>query len=192
MKLNLGCGRNILPFEDGWINADVNPSKPLEVEYVNLERPPFHWESDSFEEILLSHVIEHIRGTLPMMDELYRVAKPGCKLVVRCPYGSSDDAWEDPTHVRPYFLGSFYPFAQTYYWRADYGYRGDWQVKKITLAIRKDLVDQLNKNEAQVMQFVMLQRNIVREMVAELVAVKPARAQKKELWEQPEIKLMAV
>jgi SAM-dependent methyltransferase len=190
MKLNLGCGKNIL---DGWVNADrpVDGHIPDGTIAIDLEKH-LPWKTDTADEMLLSHVIEHIPNTLHMMEELWRVGKPGCKLTIRCPYGSSDDAWEDPTHVRPYFIGSFYPFAQTYYWRADYGFRGDWQVKKIILAVRKQLVEQAKRSEEQVMQWVMMHRNIVTEMVAELVAVKPARAQKRELQEAPEIKLMAV
>jgi hypothetical protein len=44
-----------------------------------------------------------------LMQELHRIAKPNGKLVIRCPHGASDDAWEDPTHVRAFFARSFGP-----------------------------------------------------------------------------------
>jgi SAM-dependent methyltransferase len=68
-----------------------------------------------------------------LMQELHRIAKPNGKLVIRCPHGASDDAWEDPTHVRAFFARSFGYFSQPFYWLADYGYRGDWQPAKIVL-----------------------------------------------------------
>ena len=65
------------------------------------------------------------------MQELWRIAKPNAKMVIRVPHGASDDAWEDPTHVRAYFSNSFGYYSQPYYWRADYGYRGDWLHEKL-------------------------------------------------------------
>src|SRR5215831_340537 len=125
-RLNVGCGRHIIP---GWINLDSQPFPGIDV-IVDLERcaeVPLPIDDNSIDEFLLSHLIEHIRAPLPLMQELHRVARPEAKAIIRVPYGSSDDAWEDQTHVRAYFLQSFGYFSQPYYWRADYGYRGDWQ-----------------------------------------------------------------
>jgi hypothetical protein len=129
--------------------------------------------------MLMSHVIEHITNVLPMMEELYRVAKPDAELVIRCPYGSSDDADEDPTHVRRMFHGSFLAFSQPYYWRADYGYRGDWVVGDIQLLVPHEL----HKGAGAKAMFDRIQhrRNQVVEMVAVLRAVKPQRSQERSL-----------
>jgi len=66
MKLNLGCGGNILP---GWQNhdADVDITKPL----------PF--PNDSAEIIFAEHVCEHVTGPqfLWFLDECRRVLKVG-------------------------------------------------------------------------------------------------------------------
>ena len=82
-----------------------------------------------------------------MMQELFRIAQPDGKMIIRVPYGSSDDAYEDPTHIRQYFIGSFGYYSQPYYWRADYGYRGDWQAKNITLVVGKRFVEGNNVNQ---------------------------------------------
>lgn len=37
------------------------------------------------------------------MEELHRIAKQDAIFTCRVPYGSSDDAYEDPTHVRQFF-----------------------------------------------------------------------------------------
>ena len=80
-------------------------------------------------------MLEHLRDALGFMQELHRIAKPGAVPTIRVPYGSSDDADEDPTHVRRLFLYSFSYFSQRGYWYADYGYRGDWETDNIVLTV---------------------------------------------------------
>jgi SAM-dependent methyltransferase len=170
-RLNLGCGRNPL---EGWINLDSARLPGIDV-VADLERcanTPLPFDDDSIDEFLMSHVLEHIRAPLPLMQELWRIAKPTGRLTIRAPYGHSDDAWTDPTHVRPYFIHSFGFFSQPLYWRADYGYRGDWKTNRIVLFLDPR---ERNTPPQQVMDKVMSLRNVVKEMVAELTAVKPAR-----------------
>lgn len=124
--------------------------------------------------MLLSHVLEHVNDSLGLMQELHRIAKPGCVAVVRCPYGSSDDADEDPTHRRRYYVGSFGYFSQPYYWRADYGYRGDWEPRRILLRVHQD--GNAGLSPQAILRRVNEARNVVAEMVVDLVAVKPIRA----------------
>jgi len=160
----------------GWVNLDIAALPGVDV-VADIERcaeAGLPFAADAFDGFLMSHVVEHIRNVLPLMTELHRIARPGASLMIRVPFGGSDDAWEDPTHVRPYFLNSFGYFSQPFYWRADYGYRGDWQPERITLRIAAALVDGLTPQA--VMEKVQTGRNVVREMVAELVAVKPVRA----------------
>ena len=188
-RLHLGCGRNILP---GWVNLDLLPGAGVDVA-ADLDRcgeTPLPFATDTFDEFLASHLFEHLRNPLPFMQELHRVAKPGATAVFRTPYGSSDEAYEDPTHVRLCFLNTFGYFSQPFYWRADYGYRGDWRTVKTQLLVSKDRYD--GQSPAQILQDVMQLRNIVREMIVELVAVKPARAPLRELQTSPEIQLVLV
>ena len=96
MKLNFGCGDHIL---DGWVNADRFSEPPcLELGAVPIK--PYElslpWDDDTFDQVLLAHVIEHIpldgdltaadqkaRGFSPtitvqqVLAELHRVTKPG-------------------------------------------------------------------------------------------------------------------
>ncbi len=184
IRLNVGCGRNSLP---GWVNMDciALPGVDIVADLEHCDKNPLPFEDDSVDEFLLQHVIEHIRAPLPLMQELHRVAKPNALAVIRTPYGSSDDAWEDPTHVRAYFIGSFGYFSQPFYWRADYGFRGDWQPVRIILRIPYRLVEGLNSTE--ILQVVHRDRNVVQEMQAELRAIKPIRAHLRELQQYPEI-----
>jgi SAM-dependent methyltransferase len=177
-RLHLGCGRTIL---DGWVNLDRAPAAGVDV-VADLDRcadVPLPFPADTFDEFLASHVFEHLAHPLPLMQELHRIARPGAKAVFRVPYGSSDDAYEDPTHVRQCFLQTFNYFARPFYWRADYGYRGDWQTQVIELFVSRARYTGWTAD--QIMNDVAGLRNVVREMVVELVAVKPARAPRREL-----------
>ena len=183
-KLNIGCGRNILK---DWVNVDSAPLPGVDIvrdlETCDGSRLFYEIPDNSVDEILCSHVLEHIRNLLPLVEELWRVAAPGAIMTVRVPYGSSDDAWEDPTHVRAFFLQSLSYFSQPYYWRADYNFKGDWQPERITL------FPQVARwgTASHFFQAVNERRNVVREMVATLRAVKPIREPLRELQVVPEL-----
>jgi len=183
-NLHLGCGRDII---EGWINLDLVPGEGVDI-VVNLddcEHTPLPLEDNSIDRFLGSHLLEHIKNPLPMMDELYRVAKPDAELVFKLPYGSSDDAFEDPTHVRQYFVNSFMYFAQPTYWRADYGYRGDWQ--PISIIIDVDGNKFGDKSEQELLELLHTQRNTATQGTVLLKAIKPAREQRRELMAQPSV-----
>jgi len=172
-RLHLGCGSDI---RQGWINLDARRLPGVDV-VADLDRcrdTPLPFPSDSIEEFLASHVLEHLRDPLGFMQELHRIAKGGASAVFRVPYGSSDDADEDPTHVRRLFLHSFYYFSQLGYTHADYGYRGDWDTESIVLTV--DATRHAGKTFEQLHEELRTQRNVVLEMIATLKAVKPARA----------------
>jgi ubiquinone/menaquinone biosynthesis C-methylase UbiE len=186
LRLNVGCGRNIVP---GWVNIDLVPNPGVDISF-DLERcgeVQLPFEDNSVAEISLSHLIEHIENTLPLMQELYRVAAPNCLCIIRVPHGSSDDAWTDPTHLRPYFPGSFGYFCQPHYWRADYGYRGDWQPEEVLLMVKKETARGMDG--PQLIRAVKHERNVVVEIVAHMRAIKPAREPLRELQVPPEIKV---
>lgn len=185
LRLNLGCGRNII---EGWINIDWAklPGIDIVADLNQCATQPLPFADDQVDEMLLSHVIEHLPNTLPLMQELHRIAKPGARAWVRVPHGGSDDAWEDPTHVRAYFVGSFGYFSQPYYWRADYGYRGDWQPLNITLRVPEKF---RGVPHDELMDRIYNGRNMVNEIVAELEAIKPLREPKRELQVPPNLSI---
>jgi SAM-dependent methyltransferase len=180
--LHLGCGHEIIP---GWINldlsSDVGADVVFDLDSCGPSRLPI--ENDSIDGFFMCHVFEHIERTLPMMQELYRVAKPDARFIIRLPHGATDDAFEDPTHRRAYFPNSFVYFAQPAYSRADYNYLGDWRVARVKLVVGSDLLS--SESEQSILQRVARERNIVREMIVELRAVKPARPRELRLLEWP-------
>ncbi len=187
IKLHLGCGKDILP---GWINLDsvALPGVDVVADLDNCATTPLPFANDSINEFYASHLLEHIKNPLSLMQELYRIAAPGASAKFQVPYGSSDDAYEDPTHVRPYFLNSFGYFSQPMYWRADYLYKGDWQPEKITLFVSSAKYQ--SRTAEEIMKEVNYNRNVVLEMHAELKAIKPARPSKKELQIAPKLAIV--
>lgn len=183
-KLNLGCGRDTL---NGWINLDCVKIEGVDViaDLDDCANTPLPFADNSIGEFLASHLIEHIRNPLPLMQELHRIAKHDAKAVFRCPYGSSDDAFEDPTHVRQYFINSFLYFSQPCYWRADYGYRGDWQPEHLELVLDGKLYRE--KTRQQIFEDIYSRRNVVIEMIVEIKAIKPIRQPLKALQVHPRI-----
>ena len=100
MRLNLGCGNRKI---NDWVNVDkvatCNPDK-----IVNLEELPWPWPDNSVDEILLSHVLEHLGAAtdvyLGIIKELYRVCRDGALINIRVPHPRHDSFLNDPTHVR--------------------------------------------------------------------------------------------
>lgn len=186
-RLNVGCGRNI---QEGFVNIDSSalPGVDIVCDLEGVRNAPIDLPDETVEFFMLSHVIEHIQDSLGLMQELWRLATPAAVAIIRVPHGASDDAWEDPTHIRPYFHGSFGYFSQPYYWRADYGYRGDWQPKKIILYV--DKVRCAGMSEQQIVESVNSRRNFVKEMVCELYAIKPIRSPQRELQISPDVEII--
>lgn len=171
-RLHLGCGKDI---REGWINLDISPLPGVAVvaDLDDCRNTPLPFADGAIDEFHASHVIEHLRNPLPFMQELHRIASAGARAVFRVPYGSSDDADADPTHVRRYFTNSFHFFSQLAYKEKDYGYRGDWEIENIALAVPADRY--AGVSDEQLFEDICSRRNVVLEMVATLKAVKPAR-----------------
>lgn len=165
IKLNVGCGRMI---HDDWTNIDIQHLPGVDIVCDVEKEIPL--PDDHADVIVASHLIEHLHNPLDFMAELHRVAKPGARAYFYCPYGSSDDADEDPTHVRRMFKGSWSYFGQPMYSRASYGYSGDWQTKRIILQTELS-TGFLPKTE----ELIKSQRNVVIQMIALLECVKPIR-----------------
>lgn len=184
LRLHLGCGRTILP---NWKNIDSVklPGVDLVADLNACRTTRLPFEDDSVDEFYMSHVIEHIPDTLGLMQELHRIAKPGAVITARTPYGSSDDAWEDPTHVRAMFIQSWGYFGQPFYWNKSYDFTADWQAETLSLVVD----EQRNKGMGpqEILKRVFAERNVVREMIVTLRCVKPIREPRKELQVLPKI-----
>ena len=101
MKLNLGSGSKIL---EGYTNVDKYDYYKPDVVH-DLEIFPYPFKDNSVDEILLSHVLEHIGQSpdifLGIVKEFYRICRNNSIIKIIVPHPRHDDFMADPTHVRP-------------------------------------------------------------------------------------------
>src|ERR1700761_761055 len=100
LKLNIGCGLNKQP---GYLNLDKSgAAKPDQV--MDAEAFPWPFADGSVDEVLFNHSLEHMGADadvfLKLMQELYRVCRPGAVVQINVPHPRHDDFINDPTHVR--------------------------------------------------------------------------------------------
>jgi predicted SAM-dependent methyltransferase len=103
MKLNLGCGKEILP---GWINTDKFPMSK-KIKKVDVTKLPLPFKDNQFSFIKMGNILEHlpIPTQLGLFDELRRISKPGGKIWIRVPFGSHWTRRID--HYRGYTYATF-------------------------------------------------------------------------------------
>jgi hypothetical protein len=187
MRLNLGCGTRKI---EGWVNSDKAPEcNPDQV--VDLEKLPWPWPDDSAEEVMLSHVLEHIGGTsdgyLGIIKELYRVCRDGATVHVVVPHPRHDHFLTDPTHVRPILPESFVMFSQATNrrWIAMKAantplaiYLGvDFEVKSVKPTVEEAWLKKLEKGEitaAELAHAARTYNNVIRQVHVVMQVIKPA------------------
>ena len=136
--LDIGCGKNKLP---GATGMDRVALPGVDVVH-DIERVPWPFPENEFDVAHASHVLEHVREFLAVMEQIHRVLKPSGRLVVKVPYYRHETAFRDPTHYRFFTERSFEYFVPVtdegstpfdYYTSArfrvefdGYGYLGFW------------------------------------------------------------------
>jgi len=106
VKLNLGSSDAVL---EGFINVDVVAAPGVEV--VDLTKL-WPWADSSVDYVRASHVIEHLPDKIFIMNELWRVLKPGSRVDIAVPTTDGPGAWQDPTHVSFWNRRSFLYFEE--------------------------------------------------------------------------------
>jgi 2-polyprenyl-3-methyl-5-hydroxy-6-metoxy-1,4-benzoquinol methylase len=106
--LDVGCGMAKAP---GTVGLDVNPRSSADVIH-DLNRFPYPFAENEFDEILCKDVLEHVEDFVRTVEELYRICKPGGKLIVSAPFMSSVNFFSDPTHKRAFTSQSFDYFIE--------------------------------------------------------------------------------
>ena len=86
--------------------SEVNPTV-----VHNLFQFPWPLEDSSYDIIYASHIMEHMKDNIEFMEEIYRIAKPNAKVIIRVPHFSGRSAWCDPTHLRAYSYYQFYYYS---------------------------------------------------------------------------------
>lgn len=106
MKLHIGCGED---YKGGFVNLDNNLRVKADV-YADLDkRLPF--ESNTFDYVLADSVIEHVKETFKIMEEIWRVCKPGATIIIHVPHYSGMFGRKYIGHYHEFGIGSFDCFS---------------------------------------------------------------------------------
>jgi SAM-dependent methyltransferase len=108
---DLGCGGRKAP---GAFGVDGTPLPGVDLVHDLLARP-YPLPEATADRVELNHVLEHFADPLPVMEEVWRIARPGGTVAIRTPHCSGPLAWKDPTHRRAFTSESFHYFGENGY-----------------------------------------------------------------------------
>ena len=83
-RLNLGCENE---YKEGWVNLDFDKNTKADI-YHDLNKYPYPFEKDAFDEVLASMILEHLDNPLKSIKELYKISKHKCKIYISVPYAN--------------------------------------------------------------------------------------------------------
>jgi SAM-dependent methyltransferase len=106
-KLHLGCGKII---KKGYINLDVKKLPGVDIVH-DLTKFPYPFEDNSLDLIEMHHVLEHLEKPLRVIEEIWRISKPGAKAIISVPHWSHFTAYGDFTHVN-YFSSALFIYFE--------------------------------------------------------------------------------
>ena len=90
IRLDIGCGEN--KQAPDWVGIDYRKTKDVDIVW-DIEKTPWPLKDESVLVATASHVLEHIdphKGVfINVMDEIWRVLKPGCQFAFVVPYAGS-------------------------------------------------------------------------------------------------------
>ncbi len=121
VRLNLGCGTNILK---NWVNLDIAKLPGVDVVH-DITKLPLPFEAGSVDEILCQDVLEHM-DYIPVLKDIHRILKPGGKVTIRVPHFTSKHNFIDPTHKKMFSINTFDFFVKGSSEQGDRGYYFDF------------------------------------------------------------------
>jgi len=95
LKLDIGCGGQK---KTGFIGVDILRLEGVDIVH-DLTTFPYPFEDNSVDEIYMDNVLEHLPNPIKVIEEIWRISKPGTTITVAVPYFRSHYAFIDPTHV---------------------------------------------------------------------------------------------
>lgn len=93
---NLGCGKQSYP---GVIGIDQVNLGSVNINH-DLEVHPWPIPDNDADIVLTFHTLEHLKDLLGTFEEIYRICKPGARVIIEIPHFRSSAAFQDPTHIR--------------------------------------------------------------------------------------------
>jgi len=116
-KLNVGCGSDI---KNDYINLDFIKQPGVDVVH-DLNKLPWPFKDNTFDEVYCSHVLEHFDNLERIMLEIKRISKSGAIIDIRAPHFSCGVTYRDPTHKTffSYFTFDYYTKKNVNYKKRD-------------------------------------------------------------------------
>lgn len=108
MILDVGCGTRKI--EPSAVGIDISPRSAADVVW-DLDQFPWPLETNKFDRVHMSHIIEHVKDIPRTMEEVHRVARDGAEVLIVTPHFSSHNSYTDPTHRWHLAAGSFAYFT---------------------------------------------------------------------------------
>lgn len=109
-SLDLGCGQKSK--KEGSVGLDIRPAPHVDIVH-DLNQYPYPFADNEFDHIEMSHIIEHIRQPLHLMNEVHRIAKDGATIRVITPHYTSQLSYGDLEHVHHLGYISFLTLQKT-------------------------------------------------------------------------------
>lgn len=103
--LDLGCGSCKA---DGAFGMDHKAGEGVDLVH-DLNKRPWPIESDFFDRVIASHIVEHVEDVVGFFSEIHRTARDGAVVEIATPHFSNRSAYADPTH-RHAFSARFVDF----------------------------------------------------------------------------------
>lgn len=107
VKIDLGCGPNK---KKGYIGIDILALEGVDI-VANIEEGLDFIPDSCVDEIVSSHVLEHINNLEVVMNEFHRILKPTGIKKISVPHFSNPYYYSDYTHVRFFGLYSMDYFS---------------------------------------------------------------------------------
>jgi SAM-dependent methyltransferase len=146
--LDLGCGpvpRN--PYDrDELFGVDIAPSSDGRIRAANLAVQPIPFKDRFFDSVSAYDFLRYVprvlgtadgQGTrfpfVELMNEVWRVLKPGGVFYAVTPVYPHPAVFQDPTHVNVLTTGTHEYFTRPARMAAMYGFHGDFSVRRVQL-----------------------------------------------------------
>jgi ubiquinone/menaquinone biosynthesis C-methylase UbiE len=109
-KLNLGSGTD---YKTNWVNVDYFNKFNPDICF-DLNKLPYPFKDNTFDEVLMKHIIEHLDKPAEVLKEINRICKSNAIIQINTPHFSSNNAWGDIEHKRPFNYSCFTNYCNNY------------------------------------------------------------------------------
>ena len=99
----------------------------------DLDRFPYPFADNSFDQVRAIHVIEHVSDVIRSMEEFHRLVRPGGRVRIETPHYTDFSSFCDPTHRWHLNTFSFRYFGEDH---AGFGYYTRCKFREISVRVK--------------------------------------------------------